>query len=82
MNPELAPYVAAVAVVGAAAVTWAARACPAPDRPADDGEPTAAGDELWLACHTMRCAHMTTRHDRTPAGPVCRSCGNVTKVQP
>ncbi|EST22811.1 hypothetical protein [Streptomyces niveus] len=81
MNPDLAPYVGAVAVIGAAAVTWAARLFPAPARPVED-KPAAAVDELWLACHTTRCAHMTTRHDRTPAGLVCRSCGNVTEVQP
>ncbi|MFE2747358.1 hypothetical protein ACFXKX_24020 [Streptomyces scopuliridis] len=82
MNPELAPYVGVVAVVGAAAVTWAARLWPAPARPAEDSEPAGAVGELWLACHTTRCAHMTTRHDLTPAGPVCRGCGAVTEVQP
>lgn len=79
MSADLAPYMAAVAVVGAAAITWAARVYPAPARPAENRKP--AADELWLACHTTRCAHMTTRHDRTPAGPVCRGCHTVKEVQ-
>lgn len=31
--------------------------------------------DAWAACHTTRCAHLTTRHSRTPAGLVCDECG-------
>ncbi|NUP52305.1 MAG: hypothetical protein HOW97_34030 [Catenulispora sp.] len=35
----------------------------------------------WLPCHTTTCGHMTTPHDHTPAGLVCRSCTHtVTEV--
>lgn len=32
----------------------------------------------YLPCHTTVCGHMTTPHDRTAAGLVCRGCGNTT----
>ncbi|MFG2993987.1 hypothetical protein ACGFZK_32630 [Streptomyces sp. NPDC048257] len=35
-----------------------------------------APDE-WAACHTTRCAHLTTPHTRTPAGLVCDDCGHL-----
>lgn len=33
--------------------------------------------DLWLPCHTTRCGHMSTIHDPTPTGHVCRDCGTT-----
>ncbi|NUP19033.1 MAG: hypothetical protein HOZ81_23670 [Streptomyces sp.] len=41
------------------------------------GEPDA-----WLPCHSLRCAHLTTRHTRTPAGLVCDECRTPTDGGP
>ncbi|MFI5809288.1 hypothetical protein [Streptomyces sp. NPDC051561] len=52
---------------------WAVRLRSVRPRPAAAGSPEVV--EVWLACHTTTCAHLSTRHDRTPAGLVCRACG-------
>lgn len=70
----LSPYLAALLLAAAVAVTWAARLWPT--RPAPTTARTDAS-AVWRACHTTRCAHLTTRHDETPAGLVCRGCGTV-----
>lgn len=72
----LSPYLAVLLLAATVAVTWAARLWPTRPAPA----PVAARVDaaaVWLACHTTRCAHLTTRHDETPAGLVCRGCGTV-----
>ncbi|MGP3686494.1 hypothetical protein ACTVZO_17610 [Streptomyces sp. IBSNAI002] len=33
--------------------------------------------DAWAACHTTRCAHLTTPHSRTPAGLECDECGHL-----
>ncbi|MFE5658330.1 hypothetical protein ACFQ9H_19335 [Streptomyces sp. NPDC056517] len=71
----LSPYLAALLLAAAVAVTWAARLWPA--RPTPAAARTEPEAVVWLACHTTRCAHLTTRHDETPDGLVCRSCGTV-----
>ncbi|MFD0078190.1 hypothetical protein ACFVIY_37815 [Streptomyces sp. NPDC127166] len=70
----LSPYLAGLLLAAAVAVTWAARLWPTRPAPTARVESVAA---VWRACHTTRCAHMTTRHDETPAGLVCRGCGTV-----
>lgn len=41
------------------------------------GPPAAA----YLPCHSLACGHMTTPHDHTAAGLVCRGCNHtVTEV--
>lgn len=32
---------------------------------------------VWLACHTVYCAHLETRHNVTRSGLVCSGCGHV-----
>lgn len=32
---------------------------------------------VWLPCHSLTCAHLTTPHDPSPTGPVCRGCGTT-----
>ncbi|WKV74253.1 hypothetical protein AW27_026500 [Streptomyces sp. PCS3-D2] len=41
-----------------------------------------AAPDAWAVCHTPHCAHLTTRHTRTPAGLVCDECGDVTPGGP
>ncbi|MFF5451836.1 hypothetical protein ACFY40_11425 [Streptomyces sp. NPDC012950] len=74
MNAML-PYLGALLVAAAVAITWAARLWPARPVPVAAVRPDAP--EVWLACHTTQCAHMTMRHDPAPAGLVCRGCGTV-----
>ncbi|MFB7171117.1 hypothetical protein ACFCYM_09885 [Streptomyces sp. NPDC056254] len=38
--------------------------------------------DAWAACHTTRCAHLTTPHSRTPAGLECHECGHVISGGP
>lgn len=38
--------------------------------------------DAWVACHTPHCAHLTTRHTRTPAGLVCDVCGTTNTGEP
>ncbi|MGW2580806.1 hypothetical protein ACWCYZ_05615 [Streptomyces virginiae] len=38
--------------------------------------------DAWAACHTTRCAHLTTRHSITPAGLVCDECDHLTPGGP
>ncbi|MEV7584424.1 hypothetical protein [Streptomyces erythrochromogenes] len=40
------------------------------------------GPDAWVACHTLRCAHLTTRHTHTPAGLVCDECGTTNTGGP
>jgi hypothetical protein len=36
-------------------------------------------DAVWMACHTTRCAHLTTRHDEIAEDVFrCRDCDHVT----
>jgi hypothetical protein len=74
----LAPYLGVLLLAAAVAVTWAARVWPARTAPV-----SARPDDsvVWLRCDTTSCAHMTTRHDRTPAGLVCRGCGSEKGVE-
>lgn len=46
--------------------------------PAVEPTPTAA----YLPCHTTVCGHMTTPHDRTAGGLVCRGCGHTLAEVP
>ncbi|MER6197990.1 hypothetical protein ABT234_11580 [Streptomyces sp. NPDC001586] len=58
---------------------------PPVDLPASDRLPTPGSGRHrrgghpceWAACHTTRCAHLTTSHTRTPAGLVCDECGHL-----
>ena len=69
----IAPFLGALLLAAVVAVTWAARLLPARPAPAVPvAEPV-----VWLQCDTTTCAHMTMRHDRKPAGLVCRGCGTV-----
>ncbi|MFF5285226.1 hypothetical protein [Streptomyces sp. NPDC013171] len=70
----LSPYLAGLLLAAAVAVTWAARLWPARTAPSAARTDASA---VWRPCHTTRCAHMTTRHDETPSGLVCRGCGTV-----
>lgn len=79
MSAQFAAYGGAVAVVGTAAVTWAARLMRTPAR-TPDAAPFVlpAPGTRYLPCHTARCAHMT--HPHLPHGDGswrCRQCGNV-----
>ncbi|WP_031514793.1 hypothetical protein [Streptomyces sp. NRRL F-5123] len=66
-----------VVAVAAGVWTWRqARPATAPQQPAR--RPAA---DAYLPCHTPVCGHMTTPHDRTPAGLTCRSCGTTTEVE-
>lgn len=73
-------YLGALLLLGVVAVTWAARLVHAPHTepavvPFTAPEPV----ERWLACHTTRCAHMSTRHRPTAdAEWTCTGCGTTT----
>ncbi|WP_097933337.1 MULTISPECIES: hypothetical protein [unclassified Streptomyces] len=78
MSAEILPYMGAVLVVGAAAVTWAARLAPSarPEDTAVFAEPVPGG--RWLQCDELRCAHLTRLH--LPVGDgrwKCTGCGTV-----
>lgn len=79
MSGEFMPYMGAVLVVGAAAVTWAARLAPSADAKdtAVFTEPVPGG--RWLACHELRCAHMTNLH--LPVGDGRWECSNCRTVK-
>lgn len=33
---------------------------------------------VWMACHSLKCGHLQTRHDVTESGRlVCRGCGHA-----
>ncbi|MGC4946213.1 hypothetical protein ACLQ2N_08400 [Streptomyces sp. DT224] len=80
MSAELVPYLGAVAVAGAAAVTWAARL--APSRPAPAPAPVFTEPEpgvRWLVCDALKCAHRTVPHRPHPSGGwECSRCEHVT----
>lgn len=40
------------------------------------------GGPAYLPCHTTTCGHMTTPHDRTAVGLVCRGCGHTLAEVP
>lgn len=45
-----------------------------------DGDPTDAPLDscLYLACHSLKCAHLERPHDTTESGRlVCRHCGRT-----
>lgn len=46
-------------------------------RPEPTPASTAAEPAAYVPCHTTACGHMTTEHDRTPAGLTCRNCGTT-----
>ncbi|MGW5352238.1 hypothetical protein ACWERV_17215 [Streptomyces sp. NPDC004031] len=84
MNIPIALTGAALALAAVAAVLfavlWAGREhrrtpapLPAAPRPVADA---------YLPCHTARCGHMSTAHDRTEAGLVCRGCGTTREEAP
>lgn len=48
-------------------------------RPAGPSLTAPDPDANYLPCHSLRCGHMTTRHDETSEDTFrCRKCGNVT----
>jgi len=62
---------AAVAVIGARLVWHPTQPTVQPRALQDPG--------VWLACHSLTCAHTTTLHDPTPVGGLaCRNCHTVT----
>ncbi|MGW5928035.1 hypothetical protein ACWF2L_17565 [Streptomyces anulatus] len=78
MSAGFLPYMGAVLVAGAAAVTWAARL--APSAGAKDTavftEPVPGG--RWLQCDELRCAHMTHLHVPVEGGRwKCSNCSTV-----
>lgn len=66
------PYLGALLVLAVMGITWAIRLAPPAPRAS---APAVEASVEWVACHSLHCAHLTTRHDRTPAGLVCRGCG-------
>jgi hypothetical protein len=42
--------------------------------------PAVPAPAAYVPCHTTVCAHMTTEHDRTPAGLTCRGCGTTKEA--
>ncbi|MFF7365656.1 hypothetical protein [Streptomyces sp. NPDC008125] len=77
---DLAPYLGAVAVVGVAAVTWAARLARAPERPTTGTAFTRpAPGTRYLPCHTTRCAHMT--HPHLPYGDGAWRCSKCDDIK-
>ncbi|MFJ5820079.1 hypothetical protein ACIQGT_40270 [Streptomyces sp. NPDC093108] len=80
MNTELAPYVGAVAVVSAAAITWAARVAPLVARPTEPEPASFTEPEpgtRWLRCDTTTCGHLTRPHVPQPDGTwVCTVCAD------
>ncbi|MFF2189283.1 hypothetical protein [Streptomyces sp. NPDC058155] len=78
---EVYPYLGALLALGAMAVTWAARLAHAPRHQAPNVAKFTAPEPgtRWLACHTTRCAHMTTRHRPAADGTwTCTGCGTTT----
>ncbi|MZF56900.1 hypothetical protein GTX53_24230 [Streptomyces sp. SID5594] len=73
------PYMGAALAVGVAAVTWAARLAPSAGakNTAVFTEPVPGG--RWLACHELRCAHMTHLH--LPVGDGRWECSNCHTVK-
>ncbi|MFJ8855276.1 hypothetical protein [Streptomyces sp. NPDC102437] len=78
MSAGLAPYLGAVAVIGAVAATWAARLA-STARTTDTAvfaEPEPG--VRYLRCDMPRCAHMTHPHRPQVDGTwVCSHCGDV-----
>lgn len=77
MSQTTTALIGAVLGIGTAATALGARAWPVrrPAAPAHDAAP--AVPVVWLACHSTRCAHLTTRHTRNPDGTAtCTGCGN------
>ena len=65
---------AALAVASRYWPWWRHRTAPV-TAPAAEPRPDA-----HMACHTTVCAHMSTAHDRTPTGLVCRGCGTTKET--
>jgi hypothetical protein len=42
--------------------------------PAPRSRPAFIEPVAYVPCHTTVCGHMSTPHDRTPAGLTCRGC--------
>lgn len=78
----VSPYLGVLLLAAAAAVVWAARLWPTRTVPAPVPGPRRDESAEWLPCHSLssRCGHMTTPHDRTESGLVCRYCQTVTEV--
>lgn len=68
---------ASVALTGAAGVLVATLRAGREHRIEPVPAPAAPAPAAYLACHTTACAHMSTPHDRTAGGLVCRACGTT-----
>jgi hypothetical protein len=65
---------------GGAALAIASRYLPRPRTTPFTAPAAEPRPDAHMACHTTVCAHMSTAHDRTPAGLVCRGCGNTKET--
>lgn len=79
----MSPYLGVLLLAAVVGVVWAARRRPARPAPVIP-RPRRTEAAAWLQCHSLtdRCGHMTTPHDRTESGLVCRYCQTVKEVTP
>jgi hypothetical protein len=72
---------AAVAVSGVTGVIAATLRAGREHRAEPAAAPASPTPAAYVPCHTTVCAHMSTPHDRTAAGLVCRGCKTTKEEQ-
>lgn len=66
---------------GGALLAIASRYLPRPRKQPAAAPPAQSGAAVHVPCHDLRCGHLSTPHDRTPLGLVCRVCGTTTRTK-